>query len=89
MIVTNASRLFPLTAAMPSHMAARWFYRDGAGRTYGRPWPEVVEFCRNADLFLHVSASCWMREEYFAARRDFYEEAVRAAVKHPDTRRLS
>jgi hypothetical protein len=28
-----------------------------------------VEFCRTADLFIHISASCWMRDEYFAAGR--------------------
>jgi hypothetical protein len=50
-------------------LAARWFYRDGGGRTYGRSWDDVVAFCRTADLFLHISASCWMREEYFAAHR--------------------
>ncbi|MGH3518747.1 MAG: glycosyltransferase [Haloechinothrix sp.] len=46
----------------------RWFFRDAAGRCYGCAWQDVVAFCRHADLFLHVSASCWMREEYFAAR---------------------
>lgn len=49
-------------------MAGRWFYRDATGRDFGRPWPDVVEFCRTADLFLHVSASCLMRDEYCAAR---------------------
>ena len=46
----------------------RWFFRDATGREYGRGWEEVVRFCRRADLFLHVSASCWMREEYYAAK---------------------
>jgi glycosyltransferase involved in cell wall biosynthesis len=50
-------------------LANSWFYRDGTGTTFGRPWKEVVEFCRTADLFVHVSASCWMREEYFAAKK--------------------
>jgi hypothetical protein len=50
-------------------LARRWFYRDATGNTFGRDWQDVVRFCRTADLFLHVSASCWMREEYFAARR--------------------
>ncbi|MGH3089706.1 MAG: glycosyltransferase [Rubrobacteraceae bacterium] len=45
----------------------RWFFRDATGRTYGREWSEVVRFCREADLFLHLSASCWMREEYYEA----------------------
>jgi hypothetical protein len=47
----------------------RWFYRDTTGRTFGRTWEELKDFCRSADLFLHISASCWMREEYFAAQR--------------------
>jgi glycosyltransferase involved in cell wall biosynthesis len=45
-----------------------WFFRDATGREYGREWGEVVRFCRGADLFLHLSASCWMREEYFEAK---------------------
>ena len=47
----------------------RWFYRDATGRTFGRTWEEVKRFCRSADLFIHISASCWMRDEYFAAKR--------------------
>src|SRR5688572_9423907 len=49
-------------------LADRWFCRDGTGRTYGRDATAVAEFCRSADLFLHISASCCMRDEYFAAR---------------------
>ena len=29
----------------------------------------VVDFCRSADLFVLISGSCFMREEYFAASR--------------------
>jgi len=47
----------------------KWFYRDAAGATYGRPSRDVTDFCRSADLFLNISASCWMREEYFEAGR--------------------
>ncbi len=47
----------------------RWFFRDATGREYGRSWEEVAHFCRGADLFLHLSASCWMREEYYEAKR--------------------
>jgi len=50
-------------------LARCWFYRDATGDTYGRAWDEVVRFCQDADLFLNVSASCRMREEYFAAKR--------------------
>lgn len=45
----------------------RWFYRDATGMTFGRSWAYVKDFCREADLFIHISASCWMKEEYFAA----------------------
>jgi hypothetical protein len=65
----NAMLLAETLKALDSDLAERWFYRDGTGRTYGWSWPDVVEFCRTADLFFHISASCWMREEYFAARR--------------------
>lgn len=65
----NANLLADHLRALDPTLATRWFYRDGAGRTFGRDWSEVVGFCRRADLFLHVSASCWMREEYYAARR--------------------
>jgi hypothetical protein len=65
----NAGFLASEIAALDPQLTDRWFYRDGHGRTYGRSWNDVVRFCREADLFLHISASCWMREEYFAARR--------------------
>ena len=47
----------------------RWSYRDSTGRVFGWPREQTVRFCRDADLFLHISASCWMREEYFEADR--------------------
>lgn len=50
-------------------LAGRWFFRDAAGQTWGWDWPRVVEFCRTADLFVHMSFSCEMRDEYYAARR--------------------
>ena len=65
----NAARLARELSRLDRDLADRWFYRDAAGATYGRPWSAVRDFCRSADLFLHVSASCWMRDEYLAARR--------------------
>ncbi|TCJ20785.1 glycosyltransferase family 1 protein [Rubrobacter taiwanensis] len=64
----HADLLARRIAALDPDLKDRWFFRDATGRTYGREWGEVVRFCRGADLFLHLSASCWMREEYFAAR---------------------
>ncbi|HXD91278.1 MAG TPA: hypothetical protein VNU00_09495 [Candidatus Binataceae bacterium] len=50
-------------------LADRWFFRDALGATWGWDWPRVVEFCRSADLFVHISAACEMRDEYYAAQR--------------------
>jgi hypothetical protein len=65
----NAERLAAALGALSVEQSCCWFFRDGLGETYGLDWADVVRFCQSADLFLHVSASCWMREEYFAARR--------------------
>lgn len=65
----NAAFLARQIAALDPDLADRWFYRDATGKVYGRLWSDVVSFCRSADLFLHISASCRMREEYFAAAR--------------------
>ncbi len=65
----NATYLAREIAALDPDLANRWFFRDATGKTYGRSWTDVVNFCRNADLFIHISASCWMREEYFAVAR--------------------
>jgi hypothetical protein len=65
----NAAALAEALKLLDADTARRWFYRDAIGQTYGWAWADVVRFCRTADLFVHLSASCWMREEYFAARR--------------------
>jgi len=65
----NARYLAQQIVRLDPAWQGRWFYRDARGQTFGQPWAEVKRFCRSADLFLHISASCWMREEYFAAQR--------------------
>lgn len=65
----NAAFLAEQIKRLDPELSERWFFRDATGQTYGRTWIEVAEFCRTADLFIHISASCWMRDEYFAARR--------------------
>lgn len=50
-------------------LSGRWFVRDGTGAEYGSPDGEAVaRFCRSADVFLHLSATCRMRDDYYAAR---------------------
>ena len=63
----NAAFLAKEIKALDAALGDRWFFRDATGKTYGRTWSDVVRFCRNADLFINISASCWMRDEYFAA----------------------
>jgi len=50
-------------------LSDKWFFRDATGASWGQSWAKVVAFCRSADLFVHISGSCHMREEYFAASR--------------------
>lgn len=43
----------------------RWAYRDiASGECYGMPLSEVYEVCRTADVFINISCSTYMREEY-------------------------
>ncbi len=65
----NAAYLAAQIARLDPELAERWFYRDAAGQSYGVAWAKVVDFCRSADLFVHISGSCFMRDEYFAAAR--------------------
>ena len=65
----NAAFLRRQIEALDPALSDCWFFRDAKQQTYGRTWIEVVDFCRTADLFIHISASCWMRDEYFAAKR--------------------
>jgi hypothetical protein len=65
----NAEYLARELPRLVPELGERWFFRDATGATWGWNWDRVVEFCRSADLFVHISASCRMREEYFAAAR--------------------
>jgi hypothetical protein len=65
----NAAYLAKQIARLDPALQTRWFYRDGAGRVFGQSWDQVAEFCRSADLFVNISDSCRMREEFFAAPR--------------------
>lgn len=46
-------------------MAERWAYRDEAsGLCFGMSEAMVREVCRTADVFVNVSCSTWLRDEY-------------------------
>lgn len=65
----NAAYLARELPKLIPELRDRWFFRDIAGMTWGWEWSRVAEFCRLADLFINISASCQMREEYFEAAR--------------------
>lgn len=69
---TNAQKLATAIRTLDESLASRWFFRDSTGETFGRSWPDVVDFCGSADLFLHVSGSCLMRDEYFEAQKTVF-----------------
>jgi hypothetical protein len=71
----HAAHMAAAVAALEPALSDKWHFRDPAGNTYGRSWADVVRFVRSADLFLHVSGSCWMRDEYFAAKRLAYVDS--------------
>jgi hypothetical protein len=65
----NARILAEWIRRMTPELSRNWHFRDAEGRCYGKTEEEAAEFCRTADLFLNISGTCWMREEYFAARK--------------------
>lgn len=68
----NVARLGEAIRAVAPEAIDRWFVRDARNREYGRAWPDVAAFCRSADLFLNISGSSMMRDDYFAARTVAY-----------------
>lgn len=69
-----AANLAYLRAALARVDAADtpWAVRAPDGTLHGAPLSAVRDFCRGADLFLNVSGSCWLRDEYRGARRTAY-----------------
>ncbi len=49
-----------------------WAVRAPDGAMHGPAATMVSAFCRGAELFLNVSGSCWLRDEYRGARRTAY-----------------
>lgn len=48
-------------------LSERWAYRDEvSGQTFGMSEERVKEICRTADVFVNVSCSTYMRDEYRA-----------------------
>lgn len=65
----NAEYVGRELARLDSGLGDCWHFRDAAEEIYGRSRQEVAEFCQSADLFLNISASAKMRDEYRACER--------------------
>ncbi len=52
--------------------AERFAVRVPDGTFYGADRRAVTTFCQSADLFLNVSGSCWLRDEYRGAKCTAY-----------------
>lgn len=68
----NAAHLNVQLQRLDPALTNRWFYQDAAGTCYGMERSRVRRFCQSADIFLHISASCRMRDEYLAANRTVF-----------------
>jgi hypothetical protein len=48
-------------------LADRWAYRDEAsGKSFGLSEKKIADICRSADLFVNISCSTFLRDEYAA-----------------------
>lgn len=60
---SNVERIKSVMDAVGLH--GRWAYRDEmSGECFGMPLAKLQEFCRSADMFVNVSCSTYMRDEY-------------------------
>lgn len=51
-------------------MADKWIYRDVAtGKSFGMSEHQLQDICRTADLFINISCSTFLREEYMQIPR--------------------
>lgn len=50
-------------------LATKWFLRDADNKTFGVAPQSAAEFCKTADIFINLSAACYMRDEYRSAQR--------------------
>lgn len=55
-------------AALSDTLGTRWHARTPDGRTHGLPREDFCDLLADADLFLNVSGSALMREEYLRCR---------------------
>src|SRR5690242_1874462 len=68
----NAAYVGKWLAALDPALAQNWSVRDVHSRYYGMTRAQLVEVCRNADVFINYSGNCVLRDEYLACRKKVY-----------------
>ena len=68
----NVAYLAKWLTALDPELAHNWAFRDVYDQYYGMSQAEVVQLCRETDLFINYSGSCMLREEYMTCRTKIY-----------------
>ena len=68
----NARVLAEHITRLDPDLADRWCYRDATERAHGLDWAQAQRFCREADVFVNISAACRMRDVYHEAARTVF-----------------
>jgi len=61
-----------LTFAVGRGTRRRWSFRSPIGEYFGLSEREIETVCNQADLFINVSGSCWLRDRYQGCARKLY-----------------
>ncbi|MBI4640451.1 MAG: glycosyltransferase family 1 protein [Candidatus Tectomicrobia bacterium] len=68
----NVNYLAETLAAFRCGLEDRWCIRDVHGNYWGLSHNALAEVCKKSDLFLNLSGSCFLREEYLKSALKIY-----------------
>jgi hypothetical protein len=71
----NLSYLADVLASVAPVMSRCWSYRSPKGEYFGLEEREIEKICDQADIFLNLSGSCWLRERYQNCRKKIYVDS--------------
>ena len=71
-----------LTFAVGPATGRRWSFRSPIGEYFGLSEREIETVCNQADLFINVSGSCWLRDRYQGCARKLYIDTDPLYTQH-------
>ena len=71
-----------LTFAVGPATGRRWSFRSPIGEYFGLTEREIETVCNQADLFINVSGSCWLRDRYQGCARKLYIDTDPLYTQH-------